>query len=153
MVENNVKMNRLERISRFFLYAWILWGVIVLVLSEVIRFLFGQSWTTYTYPEVWTPWMKPTAISSTPLWYQSMMYTMLYIWIILIIIMGLSAGYILFIGRRNEKLRRIVNMTDQEIIEKMKIKNFSHYKFLREISHDGQIVSKVRDSAKKLLNN
>lgn len=151
MYNNIVEMNRIEKIGWASIYACLLYFVLMIILIIALPIIFADQWAPRD-PYVW--WrsvnLEPL-IYSSPLWYRVMM-NMLYVgWILLLILSIFSVGYIFWNGYKKKQLIEILNMSDREIVEQLKSKNYGYYKFLREVSNDGQIVSKIRDSARDFL--
>jgi hypothetical protein len=72
-------------------------------------------------------------------------------WIVIILPLTLLYSYTISIDFRRKKLIKIINMKENEVIDYLKHKNYRYYRFLREMSYDGQIVTKVREAANELL--
>ena len=88
MKKNDVKLNRLEKIARFFLYIWIFFLIVMIILN-----FFSNS--------------------PNPNWFRTLMWTMFFSWIILIIPTAFSIGYMWW----NKYTKKISDMSDEKIIE------------------------------------
>jgi hypothetical protein len=72
-------------------------------------------------------------------------------WILLIFPLTFLDDYKLSREFKRQKLTRILNMEDNEIINNLKHKNYKYYRTLNKINNDSQIVKKVREAANDLL--
>jgi hypothetical protein len=91
-------MIRFGKIARFLLYLWV--AIFFIMLLAVI--------------------LKP---SPTHNWFPTLMWTLMYIWIILILPVLLGAIYMVW----NHMKRRLSEMTDEEIVEYWANRFHSHF--------------------------
>ena len=91
-------MNRFERIARCLLYTWI--ALLFTMLCAVI--------------------IKP---NPTPTWFPTLMWTLMYVWITLLLPISLSLLYIIW----EQMKRRVSKMTDKEIIDYWSTRQYSNF--------------------------
>ena len=91
-------MNRFEIIARFLPYTWI--ALLFTMLFAVI--------------------IKP---NPTPTWFPILMWTLMYIWITLLLPISLSILYVIW----QRMKRRVSKMTDKEIIDYWSTRQYSNF--------------------------
>lgn len=128
MENKSIKISRWEKIGKMLVIEWILHLLVLFIIGNFLR-----------------------PASPTPIWFRQFMWIGFISWILLTVPFSLSYGYTFFRDCRRKQLIKILDMADNEVIEYLKNRNYGYYRFLREISYDGQIVSKIKDASKDML--